>query len=523
MKQYGDITQLNGAELEPVDLIVGGSPCQDLSVAGKRAGLEGERSGLFMEMIRLIKEMREKTNGIYPRFALWENVCGAFSSNNGDDFAAVLGEFARIIEPNAPDVPCPEEGWAKAGIILFADGQIAWRTHDAQFWGVPQRRRRISLVADFRGQSASEILFERKGVSGDSFQSGEKGQDTAGKTEKSIGKTSAGMTLCLNDQGGQQMDVSEKAMTLRRESHGHEPIVMSFQERSGKPGGGKGILIQEDHVGALSTLNNQAICYGIDQQGGKGCANFTEDVSPTLASNSHGTPHAVCYGISSFDSNSMKSDNPNSGIYKADTSRTLDNNGGNPACNQGGMMIVEKTVYDSQVYHGCKEFDDGISQTATASYGMGGNNQPLIVSTVENEGVLSIDEGFFQATNDVASPLLSRDYKAPKIALTKAVRRLTPLECTRLQGFPDGWVDIPGASDAQKYKALGNSIALPFWEFLAKRFVSLGGVKTIGSLFDGIGGFPLCFKRAGAKTLWTSEIEPFCQKVVEYHYEKGDL
>ena len=125
MKQYGDITQIHGYELEPVDLIVGGSPCQDLSVAGKRAGLEGERSGLFMEMIRLIKEMREKTNGEKPRFGLWENVPGAFSSNAGRDFGAVLGEFARIIEPKAPDVPVPEEGWPKAGVLLVSNGSIA--------------------------------------------------------------------------------------------------------------------------------------------------------------------------------------------------------------------------------------------------------------------------------------------------------------------------------------------------------------------------------------------------------------
>lgn len=262
MKQYGDITQLSGFDLEPVDLIVGGSPCQDLSVAGKRAGLDGERSGLFMEMIRIIKEMREKTNGIYPRYALWENVPGAFSSNNGKDFGAVLGEFARLIEPDAPDVPVPEKGWAYSGILLVGGrGQIAYRTHDAQYWGVPQRRRRISLVADLRGQSAAEILFERKRLSGNTEQGGEKGQSFAGASANSIGETSNDNSLIvLNDQGGAQMDVSgSTAMTLRHQAHGHEPIILSFQERSGKPGGEKGILIQEDHVGALSTLNNQMV------------------------------------------------------------------------------------------------------------------------------------------------------------------------------------------------------------------------------------------------------------------------
>ena len=183
MKQYGDITKLSGYDLDPVDLIVGGSPCQDLSVAGQRKGLEGERSGLFLEMIRIIREMREKTNGVYPRFALWENVPGAFSSNNGKDYSAVLGEFTRIAEPDAPDVPVPQEGWPKAGVLLGSNWSIAYRTHDAQYWGVPQRRRRIALVADFRGQSAPEILFEPYRLSGNSEQSGEKGQGTAGGIE----------------------------------------------------------------------------------------------------------------------------------------------------------------------------------------------------------------------------------------------------------------------------------------------------------------------------------------------------
>ena len=185
MKQYGDITQLKGDVLEPVDLIVGGSPCQDLSVAGKRAGLEGERSGLFMEMIRVIREMREKTNGNYPKYALWENVPGAFSSNEGKDFQAVLTEFARIAEPNVPDVPMPKKRWPKSGIVLGGGRwSLAWRTHDAQFWGVPQRRKRIALVVDFRGESAPEILFECKSLSGDPEQSGTEREGTTSKTKE---------------------------------------------------------------------------------------------------------------------------------------------------------------------------------------------------------------------------------------------------------------------------------------------------------------------------------------------------
>lgn len=209
MKHYGDITQLHGGKLEPVDLIVGGSPCQDLSISGKRAGLKGERSGLFMDMIRLIKEMRNETKGLYPRYALWENVVGSYSANDGLDFSAVLTEFTRIVEPDAPDVPVPEDGWTKSGVLLGSDWSISWRTHDAQFWGksirdsrtgdvlemgTPQRRRRISLIADFRGTLSTELLFEKiypqsNCVSGDTESGGKEGEDSARQAEASTNKT----------------------------------------------------------------------------------------------------------------------------------------------------------------------------------------------------------------------------------------------------------------------------------------------------------------------------------------------
>lgn len=198
MKHYGDITKLSGYDLPIVDVITGGSPCQDLSVAGKRAGLDGERSGLFMEQIRIVKEMRErdKADGkpdeyVRPRYMVWENVPGAFSSNKGKDFQAVLTEIVRIAEPNAPDVPMPDKGkWSKSGCVYDEMGgwSIAWRLHDAQFWGVPQRRKRIALVADFAGLSAAEILFERKGLRRYSEPRSETGQGTPGDTEDSIGE-----------------------------------------------------------------------------------------------------------------------------------------------------------------------------------------------------------------------------------------------------------------------------------------------------------------------------------------------
>jgi DNA (cytosine-5)-methyltransferase 1 len=196
VKHYGDITKLSGYDLPIVDVITGGSPCQDLSVAGKRAGLDGERSGLFMEQIRIVKEMREHDRAtgrtghlVRPRYMVWENVPGAFSSNKGKDFQAVLTEIVRIAEPECPDVPMPEGGaWSKSGCLYDDMGRwsVAWRVHDAQFWGVPQRRKRIALVADFGGLSAAEVLFERKGLCGDSEPCGEAGEGIAGSVEECI-------------------------------------------------------------------------------------------------------------------------------------------------------------------------------------------------------------------------------------------------------------------------------------------------------------------------------------------------
>lgn len=230
MRHLGDITMLNGAEIEPVDVITGGSPCQDLSVAGKRAGLSGERSGLFMEQIRIIKEMRDadvcrgRTGQlIRPRFLVWETVVGALSSNKGSDFQAVLSEIIRIAEPDAPDVPLPAKRWPMAD-AYFGDGwSVAYRVHDAQFWGVPQRRRRIALVADFSGHAAPEILFEREGVSGYLEPGGAAREETAGGAGGGAGE------------------------------------AVSFQERAGKPGGGKGILIQSEITGAINACSNQNV------------------------------------------------------------------------------------------------------------------------------------------------------------------------------------------------------------------------------------------------------------------------
>lgn len=469
MQHIGDITKIDGATIEPVWCVTGGSPCQDLSIAGKRAGLAGARSGLFIEQIRVIKEMREhdKQLGwagelIRPRYMVWENVPGALSSNKGRDFAAVLEETIRIVEPEAPSIEVPAKGWPTWGGYRDVDGRwsVAWRVHDAQYWGVPQRRRRIALVADFGGDTAHEILFERTGVSGDLAPRGEAGERPAGYAE-------AGASYAVRIRGGCE-------------------------------GGGKGALIQTEKSGTLGTGNDQTI---------------------------------FCYGISAYESNAMKSSNPKSGVYVAETSRTLDLNGGNPACNQGGIAVVQR-AYQMQGFGDYREADvastcaqrDYKSSTDFVVYAA----QPR--STYRKVGVMHMTPwdsqsariysaaGVFHSLNANESGGQSRD----SILCDMVVRRLTPLECERLQGYPSGWTDIGDytdstgkkrkTSDSARYKALGNSIALPFWRWMFRRMAAyLPDGATLGSLFDGIGGFPLCWEdvHGTGTAVWASEIEEF--------------
>ena len=291
MRHLGDITKLNGAEIPVVDVITGGSPCQDLSTAGKRAGLSGERSGLFMEQIRVVKEMRERERNtgrsgwaIRPRCMVWENVPGALSSNHGEDFRIVLEEVARIAQENAVIPRPPRGGWSHSGAIVGDGWSIAWRIHDAQFWGVPQRRKRIALVADFGGGSAPEILFERKGMSGDSEQGEEEGEDSPQGVGGGAEKQSVRILNPSDSQGNQVAD-----------SHGVYPALRG--------------------------------CGGAGYQQG-----YIREPGEEAPDSSGST----AYIIGGVNSEGMKSPNPNVGIYKTDTTRTLDLNGGSPACNQGG-------------------------------------------------------------------------------------------------------------------------------------------------------------------------------------------
>ena len=487
MKHLGDITKIKGNDAPVVDCIIGGSPCQDLSLAGKRQGLSGERSGLYMEQIRIIKEMRqadaERGNtdvDIRPRYMVWENVPGAFSTNKGKDFAAVLEEVIRVAEPEAPNVPVPEKGWSTSGCLLGDKWSVAWRVLDAQFWGtsdkpLPQRRRRIALIADFGGHSAPEILFVRKSVSGN---------------------------------------------------------------------------LEPSEPKRKATARNAENCSGAD------------DRVPCV------------YGISPYHSNSMKSDNPNSGVYEAETSRSLDAmNCGYPGCNQGGMAVVEKYLFENHSQDARYKGPLEVSPMLSAQLGTGGNNTPLVMESVgfemqafgqyKDSGVASSlkQRDYKDATDLIAEPvmclasssanaeitegnisptLLSRagtgGNNVPTVVMDECkvryiVRRLTPLECERLQGFPDGWTDIGEwidsngkkrkPSDAPRYKALGNSIALPPWKWVLKRLCACyERDATMASLFDGIGGFPYIWEQLNGKgsCLWASEIEDFTMAVTKLRF-----
>ena len=436
MKHYGDISQMDGGKIEPVDIITFGSPCTDMSIAGRRAGLDGKQSVLFYQAIRIIQEMRDATHGKYPRYLVWENVPGAFSSNHGEDFKAVLEAVIGIKEPGA-QVPMPEKNlWPYADLYMGEQWSVAYRTLDAQHWGVPQRRRRIFLVADFAGWGAGQVLFESEGLSGYSAEGFRAWQRAAG--DSAVGAGAAG--VCLNDQGGSCMDVSsEVAATLRAENHGHPPCVLDAagfctehsadsrgigfeQERAPtlRAGVVPAAIALESHPidsrikiaddGTIQTLTSRMGTGGMNvplvlkirsgcEGGGKGPL-IQEDRSATLSCNNDQTLfEPVPFGICSDQSKAMLSDNPHAGIYKAQTSRTLDTGGGNPGCNQGGIAVVAREK----------------------SYAMTMNS-------------------YVQVEEEKTPALLSRDYKDPTAVNSGyTVRRLTPTECARLQGFPDWW------------------------------------------------------------------------------------
>lgn len=455
IKHLGDINSVNGAEIEPVDIITFGSPCTDLSVAGKRQGLNAERSGLFFQAIRIIKEMRGATNGKYPRFAVWENVTGAFSSNGGEDFRCVLEELCKIKDADL-SVPKPEK-WTKAGEIMGENFSVAYRMFDAQYWGVPQRRMRVYLVADFEGGCASKILFESEGVSGYSAESFRAWQETAQSFGNCSEETGSGLMFENHSQDTRYtgpLNVAQTVSATYGTGGNNQPFVVessvvpaTLKIRCGHGNGGRGALIQKNKSATLSCNNDQTLF----------------------------VPKA--YGICGKYSNSMLSNNPNSGFYEADTSRTIDTSNQSPCKNQGGMVVVEGN--GSRPSHhgdGYKESETMYTlncvETHAISYGIGrpamnqGYNARFSFQVEEEKSPTIVASGaggiahpkystsknshHTVAEKEKANTLVASDYKDPPVVndstpeIEYIVRRLTPQECALLQGMPTWWCDDIG-------------------------------------------------------------------------------
>lgn len=605
MTHLGDITKIHGGEAPVVDVVIGGSPCQDLSIAGKRAGLAGARSGLYMEQIRIIKEMRERDRRmgrtgefVRPRYMVWENVPGAFSSNGGKDFAAVLEEAIRVAEPEAPDIEVPEKGWNTWGGYHDEMGgrwSVAWRVLDAQHWGVPQRRRRIALVADFGGDTAWEILFERQSMSGYPAESGAAGESLAASAESGAAYAVRIRGGC--DGGGKGALVqTEKSGTIKA---GNDQTLFCPQgnaiDRADTAGcNGKGW--REDVSYTLNTIDRPAVCAGAncltpwDSQSKR--VYSEAGVMPTLQAgeNSGQNQEAVlCAGFKLGNSEQARSIG-----YAEEQAPTLNAEcGGNkPAVlclnDQGGSMMgvshdVSGTLRAQEHGHqpsildmsnACDVIRDcgEVAPSLQARMGTGGNQIPLtyqkttgtlspgahagsyngqdaynnmlVVSSEIHPAlrakandpyrtdmaayVASVDCRNFREGGEINGTLQAKESGGQSLNLNNTirqnmvVRRLTPLECERLQGFPDHWTDLGEWTDSKgkrhkdadspRYKALGNSIALPPWKWLLKRLCgNYERDATMASLFDGIGGFPLIWEQLnGRRTcLWASEIEEF--------------
>lgn len=455
MAMLSGIVPVWKSEIEPVDIITFGSPCTDLSVAGKRQGLNAERSGLFFQAIRIIKEMRGATNGKYPRFAVWENVTGAFSSNGGEDFRCVLEEFCKIKDA---DLSVPKsEKWTKAGEIMGENFSVAYRTFDAQYWGVPQRRMRVYLVADFEGGCASKILFESEGVSGYSAESFRAWQETARSFGNCSEETGSGLMFENHSQDTRYtgpLNVAQTVSATYGTGGNNQPFVVessvvpaTLKIRCGHGNGGRGALIQKNKSATLSCNNDQTLF----------------------------VPKA--YGICGKYSNSMLSNNPNSGFYEADTSRTIDTSNQSPCKNQGGMVVVEGN--GSRPSHhgdGYKESETMYTLNCTenhaVSYGIGrpamnqGYNARFSFQIEEEKSPTIVASGaggiahpkystsknshHTVAEKEKANTLVASDYKDPPVVndstpeIEYIVRRLTPQECALLQGMPTWWCDDIG-------------------------------------------------------------------------------
>ena len=448
IKHYGDISCMDGSKIEPVDIITFGSPCQDLSIAGKRDGLDGKRSSLFYEAIRIVKEMRCATDGKKPRYIVWENVPGAFSSNKGEDFRCVLEGICHI-EDETISIPKTDK-WKQAGGIVGDHFSLAWRVLDAQYWGVPQRRKRIFLVADFAGGGAGEILFKSEGLSGYSKESIRSWQGTASYIADSTGEAG---TICLNDQGGNRMDVTKDITCTLRAKSNHPPCVMDS-------------AVFDNH--------------GKDTRF-SGPIDVAPTISATYGTGGNNQPFVVenpkTYDVRFTSEGTI---NARSNVYESDTARTIDTSGNAPDSNQGGIAVVESyALQGSMIGRDDKNGPRGDGVNEEVSFTLNTVDKHAVVYAIDRESFncgqnyarnLGITEDgisstlnaqgpsavatptyssskasfFTNAEKELANTLVATDYKDPPLingndGIEYTVRRLTPTECARLQGFPDWW------------------------------------------------------------------------------------
>lgn len=391
MRHLGDITKINGGKIPPVDIISFGSPCQDLSISGKQAGLSGKRSRLFREAVRIIYEMREATNGIYPAFAVWENVPGAFSSNKGEDFRTVLEEITKT------KIPMPGSGrWAQSGMVGISGADVAWRQMDAQRWGIPQRRKRIFLVADFRGRRAAEILF---------------------KPESLLGYPKPG--------------AAEKPGTATNPGSGPEISGRNFRCGSGV----LQYIYETSHPDEAIRVNKGGVCPALQARMGTGGNQIPLVIDrDTMQEQAEKNLFDIagCYPI-------------NDAVINGKANGLGIGNSGDPAPTLTGRDRHAIAFFQGQQFGGYKE--SGTAGTLTTRYGRRSD----------------------------ASILLETEQT--KLHVRFILRKLTPLECERLQGFPDEWTrySYTGAEikDTPRYTALGNSLAVPCAERIFKGILSV--------------------------------------------------
>lgn len=391
MQHLGDITKINGGKIPPVDIISFGSPCQDLSISGKQAGLSGKRSRLFREAVRIIYEMREATNGIYPAFAVWENVPGAFSSNKGEDFRTVLEEITKA------SIPMPDSGrWAQSGMVGISGADVAWRQMDAQRWGIPQRRKRIFLVADFRGRRAAEILF---------------------KPESLLGYPKPG--------------AAEKPGTATNPGSGPEISGRNFRCGSGV----LQYIYETSHPDEAIRINKSGICPALQARMGTGGNQIPLVIDrDTMQEQAEKNLFDIagCYPI-------------NDAVINGKANGLGIGNSGDPAPTLTGRDRHAIAFFQGQQFGGYKE--SGTAGTLTTRYGRRSD----------------------------ASILLETEQT--KLHVRFILRKLTPLECERLQGFPNEWTrySYTGAEikDTPRYTALGNSLAVPCAERIFKGILSV--------------------------------------------------